>query len=39
MKMIKNVFSEFEWDNWSENSGGNVTSQALGACLAESQFE
>jgi hypothetical protein len=39
MKMIENVFSQFQWNKWMEISGGNVTSQALSVCLAESQFE
>ncbi len=39
MKMIENVFSEFQWNNWTENSSGNITSQAMSTCLAESQFE
>jgi hypothetical protein len=39
MKMRKNIFSELEGDNWPENACGNISSQALGACLAESQFE
>jgi hypothetical protein len=38
MKMRKKIFSELERYNWAENAGGNITSQALGACLAESQF-
>jgi hypothetical protein len=39
MKMRNNIFSELEGDNWVENAHGNITSHALGACLAESQFE
>jgi hypothetical protein len=39
MKVRKNIFSELEGDNWVENACGNITSQALGACLEESQFE
>jgi hypothetical protein len=39
VEMIKNSFSEFEGDNGVESASGNVTSQALSACLAESQFE
>jgi hypothetical protein len=38
VKMIKNVFSEFEWDDWAKIACGNISSQALSACLAESQF-
>ncbi len=38
VKMIKNVFSEFEGNNWAKSACGNVSSQALSACLAESQF-
>jgi hypothetical protein len=37
--MIKNVFPEFEGNNWAKIACGNVSSQALSACLAESQFE
>ncbi len=39
MKMQKKNLSELEGDNWAKNACGNITSQALGACLAESQFE
>jgi hypothetical protein len=39
MKMIKNAFSEFEGDNWAKIACGNISSQALSACLAESLFE
>jgi hypothetical protein len=43
VEMIKNGFSEFEGNNegnnGAESASGNVTSQALSACLAESQFE
>jgi hypothetical protein len=39
MKMGKNILSEFEGDNSAESAGVNVTSQALGAWLAETQFE
>jgi hypothetical protein len=35
----QNSFSEFEGDNGVESASGNVRSQALSACLAESQFE
>jgi hypothetical protein len=34
--MVKNVFSEFERNNWEKIAYGNVSSQALNACLAES---
>jgi hypothetical protein len=37
--MIKNVCSEFEGNNWAKIACGNVSSQALNACLAESQFK
>jgi hypothetical protein len=37
--MIKNSFSKFNGDNGSECDVGNVSSQVLSACLAESQFE
>jgi hypothetical protein len=36
MEIIKNGFSEFEGYNGAESA---VSSQALSACLAESQFE
>ncbi len=39
VKMGKNILSEFEGDNWAKSASGNVTSQALSACLAESQFK
>jgi hypothetical protein len=39
MKMGENIFSELEGDNWAKSASGNVTSQALSACLAESQFK
>jgi hypothetical protein len=39
VKMIKNVFSEFEGNNWVKIACGNISSQALSACLAESQFK
>jgi hypothetical protein len=39
VKIIKNVFSEFEGNNWAEIACGNISSQALSACLAESQFK
>jgi hypothetical protein len=32
-------FSEFEGDNLVKSACGNVSSQALSACLAESQFK
>jgi hypothetical protein len=38
MKMGKNILSELDGDNWAKSAGGNVTSQALSTCLAESQF-
>jgi hypothetical protein len=34
--MVKNAFSEFEGNNWAKIASGNVSSQALSACLAES---
>jgi hypothetical protein len=37
--MGKNIFSEFEGNNWAKSASGNVASQALSACLAESQFK
>jgi hypothetical protein len=39
VKMIKNVLSELEGDNWVKIACGNISSQALNACLAESQFK
>jgi hypothetical protein len=39
VKMGKNIFLEFEGDNWAKSASGNVASQALSACLAESQFK
>jgi hypothetical protein len=38
MKMGKEILSELEGDNWAGSASGNVASQALSACLAESQF-
>jgi hypothetical protein len=39
MKMGKNIFSKLEGNNWAKSARGNVASQALSACLAESQFK
>jgi hypothetical protein len=39
MKLGKKFFSELKGNNWVKNNSGNVTSQALSACLSESQFE
>ncbi len=39
VKMIKYVFSEFEGNNWAKIACGNISSQALSACQAESQFK
>jgi hypothetical protein len=39
MKMVQNFFSELEGNNWAKIACGNVSSQALSACLAESQFK
>ncbi len=39
VEIIKNSFSEFKKDNGSECAGGNVSSQMLSACLAQSQFQ
>jgi hypothetical protein len=39
VKMIKNVFSELEGNNWAKIACGNISRQALSACLAESQFK
>jgi hypothetical protein len=38
VEIIKNVFSEFEGDNEAKIACGNISSQALSACLVESQF-
>ncbi len=38
VKMIKNGFPEFKGDNSAEVACGNISSQALSASLAESQF-
>jgi hypothetical protein len=37
--MGENILSEFEGDNWAKSASGNVASQALSTCLAESQFK
>jgi hypothetical protein len=39
VKVFKNAFSEFEGDNWAKIACGNISSQALSTCLAESQFK
>ncbi len=39
MKMSENIFSELEGNNWAKSASGNVASQALSTCLAESQFK
>jgi hypothetical protein len=39
MKMGENILSELEGDNWAKSASRNVASQALSACLAESQFK
>ncbi len=39
VKMGKNIFAKFEGDNWAKSASGNITSQALGACLVECQFK
>jgi hypothetical protein len=39
VKMVKNGFSEFKGNNWTKIACGNISGQALSACLAESQFE
>jgi hypothetical protein len=39
VKMGKNIFAKFEGDYWAKSASGNITSQALGACLAECQFK
>jgi hypothetical protein len=39
VKVCKDIFAKFEGDNWAESASGNITSQALGACLSECQFK
>jgi hypothetical protein len=39
VKMVKNGLSEFEGDNREKIACGNISIQALSACLAESQFQ
>ncbi len=39
LKIGENIFSEREGNNWAKSASGNVASQALRTCLAESQFE
>jgi hypothetical protein len=39
VKLNKNGFSEFEGNNGAKSASGNISSQALSACLAESQYE
>jgi hypothetical protein len=39
VKKIKIGFSEFTGDNGAKIACGNISSQALSACLAVSQFE
>jgi hypothetical protein len=39
VEIIKNSFAESEGDNGAESAGRNVPSQALIACLPESQSE
>jgi hypothetical protein len=39
VKMVKNGLSEFKRNNWTKIACGNISSQALSTCLAESQFE
>jgi hypothetical protein len=35
VEMIKNSFSECKGDNGAKSASGNISSQALSACLAE----
>jgi hypothetical protein len=37
--MIKNGFSEFDGDHGAKTPIGNISTQALSACLAESQLQ
>jgi hypothetical protein len=39
VKMVNNGFCEFKGNNWTKIACGNISSSALSACLAESQFE
>jgi hypothetical protein len=39
VEMIKNDFSEFKGNNSAKIACGNISGQALSACLAETQFE
>jgi hypothetical protein len=39
VKIIKNVFPEFEGNDWVKIACENISSQALSACLAESPLE
>ncbi len=39
VKMIENDFPEFKGHNWANIACRNISSQALSACLAESQLE
>ncbi len=36
VKMVKNAFSEFEGNIWAKIACGNISSQELNTCLAES---
>jgi hypothetical protein len=36
LKMRKNIFSEFEGNNWAKDASGNVARRALSACLVKS---
>jgi hypothetical protein len=38
-KIIKNGFSEYKGISGAKSAGGNISSQALSACLVESQLE
>jgi hypothetical protein len=39
VQVKKNVFPKFFWHHWTKNASGNVTNQALYACLAKSNGE
>jgi hypothetical protein len=37
--IVKMIQNEFEGNNWAKIACGNISSQALSTCLAESQFK
>jgi hypothetical protein len=36
---LKNVFSKFFWDNWTENTNRAVANQELSGCLSKGNIE